>query len=187
MQNIHLLKPSIYLDHRDLLPTVYYHPIDLVIDLYHHCTPCTGPQGINVQDITKLKSAGICTILGVAQSTRKNLLKIKVCTGHSIMVKLLTGARLLRTGIVGGESCGLYDRGLADRQLNLSFLVQAKVEKLKVSRITFLPRNVLRPYLHTSPVTTGNMRANACQFEAWLSYFGYLPQVSQTALTVFLR
>ncbi|KAJ9126972.1 hypothetical protein QFC24_001203 [Naganishia onofrii] len=34
-------------------------------------------HGINVQDITKLKSAGICTILAVAQSTRKNLLKIK--------------------------------------------------------------------------------------------------------------
>ena len=35
-------------------------------------------QGINMQDITKLKAAGVCTILGVAQTTRKNLLKIKV-------------------------------------------------------------------------------------------------------------
>jgi hypothetical protein len=31
-----------------------------------------------MQDITKLKAAGVCTILGVAQTTRKNLLKIKV-------------------------------------------------------------------------------------------------------------
>jgi meiotic recombination protein DMC1 len=34
-------------------------------------------QGINVQDITKLKASGICTILSVSQTTRKNLLKIK--------------------------------------------------------------------------------------------------------------
>lgn len=35
-------------------------------------------QGINVSDILKLKAAGIVTVLGVAQTTRKNLLKIKV-------------------------------------------------------------------------------------------------------------
>lgn len=35
-------------------------------------------QGINVQDITKLKAAGIVTILGIAQTPRKNLMKIKV-------------------------------------------------------------------------------------------------------------
>jgi hypothetical protein len=35
-------------------------------------------QGINVQDILKLKAAGIVTILGVAQTPRKNLLKLKV-------------------------------------------------------------------------------------------------------------
>jgi hypothetical protein len=35
-------------------------------------------KGVNVQDILKLKNSGICTILGVAQTTRKNLLKIKV-------------------------------------------------------------------------------------------------------------
>lgn len=35
-------------------------------------------QGINVQDILKLKAAGIVTVLGVSQTTRKNLLKIKV-------------------------------------------------------------------------------------------------------------
>lgn len=35
-------------------------------------------HGINMQDILKLKNSGICTILGVAQTTRKNLLKIKV-------------------------------------------------------------------------------------------------------------
>jgi hypothetical protein len=37
-----------------------------------------NPQGINVADITKLKAAGIVTVLGVAQTTRKNLAKIKV-------------------------------------------------------------------------------------------------------------
>lgn len=35
-----------------------------------------------MQDILKLKNSGICTILGVAQTTRKNLLKIKVCPFH---------------------------------------------------------------------------------------------------------
>ncbi|RSH81258.1 Meiotic recombination protein dmc1 [Apiotrichum porosum] len=34
-------------------------------------------HGINVSDITKLKSSGIVTVLGVAQTPRKNLLKIK--------------------------------------------------------------------------------------------------------------
>ena len=34
-------------------------------------------QGINVQDINKLKATGICTILAVSQTTRRNLLKIK--------------------------------------------------------------------------------------------------------------
>lgn len=34
-------------------------------------------QGINVQDINKLKATGICTILSVSQTTRRNLLKIK--------------------------------------------------------------------------------------------------------------
>lgn len=34
-------------------------------------------QGINVQDINKLKAAGICTVLSVSQTTRRNLLKIK--------------------------------------------------------------------------------------------------------------
>ena len=31
-----------------------------------------------MQDILKLKATGIVTVLGVAQTTRKNLLKIKV-------------------------------------------------------------------------------------------------------------
>lgn len=35
-------------------------------------------KGINVQDITKLKASGIVTVLGIAQTPRKNLLKIKV-------------------------------------------------------------------------------------------------------------
>jgi hypothetical protein len=35
-------------------------------------------QGINVQDILKLKASGIVTVLGIAQTPRKNLLKIKV-------------------------------------------------------------------------------------------------------------
>lgn len=35
-------------------------------------------KGINVSDITKLKAAGIVTVLGVAQTPRKNLAKIKV-------------------------------------------------------------------------------------------------------------
>ncbi|KAL7420939.1 hypothetical protein Q5752_004893 [Cryptotrichosporon argae] len=34
-------------------------------------------HGINVSDISKLKAAGVVTVLGVAQTTRKNLLKIK--------------------------------------------------------------------------------------------------------------
>ncbi|WVR08788.1 meiotic recombinase Dmc1 [Kwoniella sp. DSM 27419] len=34
-------------------------------------------HGINAQDITKLKAAGIVTVLGVAQTTRRHLLKIK--------------------------------------------------------------------------------------------------------------
>ncbi|WWC92542.1 meiotic recombinase Dmc1 [Kwoniella dendrophila CBS 6074] len=34
-------------------------------------------HGINVQDIVKLKAAGIVTVLGVAQTTRRHLLKIK--------------------------------------------------------------------------------------------------------------
>ncbi|CAK9783015.1 unnamed protein product [Cutaneotrichosporon oleaginosum] len=34
-------------------------------------------HGINVSDITKLKAAGIVTVLGVAQTPRKNLAKIK--------------------------------------------------------------------------------------------------------------
>lgn len=38
----------------------------------------TNKQGINVSDITKLKAAGIVTVLGVAQTPRKNLAKIKV-------------------------------------------------------------------------------------------------------------
>ena len=39
---------------------------------------CANLQGINVADITKLKAAGIVTVLGVAQTPRKNLMKIKV-------------------------------------------------------------------------------------------------------------
>lgn len=35
-------------------------------------------KGINVQDILKLKASGIVTVLGIAQTPRKNLLKIKV-------------------------------------------------------------------------------------------------------------
>lgn len=35
-------------------------------------------QGINVSDIGKLKANGIVTVLGVAQTPRKNLAKIKV-------------------------------------------------------------------------------------------------------------
>ncbi|WVQ92432.1 hypothetical protein IAS59_006241 [Cryptococcus gattii] len=34
-------------------------------------------HGINALDIAKLKAAGIVTILGVAQTPRKNLMKIK--------------------------------------------------------------------------------------------------------------
>jgi meiotic recombination protein DMC1 len=42
-----------------------------------------------MQDITKLKAAGVCTILGVAQTTRKNLLKIKVSV--ELQMESLTG------------------------------------------------------------------------------------------------
>ncbi|RXW19175.1 hypothetical protein EST38_g6676 [Candolleomyces aberdarensis] len=37
----------------------------------------TPPEGINVQDITKLKSAAINTIFGVIMTTRRQMLKIK--------------------------------------------------------------------------------------------------------------
>ncbi|RXK39361.1 meiotic recombinase Dmc1 [Tremella mesenterica] len=39
--------------------------------------PFQGYDGINVQDILKLKAAGIVTVLGIAQTPRKNLMKIK--------------------------------------------------------------------------------------------------------------
>jgi len=35
-------------------------------------------QGVNVADINKLKAAGIVTVLGVAQTPRRNMMKIKV-------------------------------------------------------------------------------------------------------------
>ncbi len=57
-------------------------------DIAHHPH---ARQGINMQDITKLKAAGICTVLGVAQTTRKNLLKIKV--RRVAMGMLARGAR----------------------------------------------------------------------------------------------
>lgn len=53
-------------------------------------------QGINMQDITKLKIAGICTILGVAQTTRKNLLKIKVSAGGILFHSLDLNTAMLR-------------------------------------------------------------------------------------------
>ena len=46
-------------------------------------------QGINVQDILKLKASGIVTVLGIAQTPRKNLLKIKVsCLVSHQLLKL---------------------------------------------------------------------------------------------------
>nr|XP_019007726.1 meiotic recombinase Dmc1 [Kwoniella pini CBS 10737]OCF46507.1 meiotic recombinase Dmc1 [Kwoniella pini CBS 10737] len=45
-------------------------------------------QGINAQDITKLKAAGIVTVLGVAQTTRRHLMKIKGLS-EDVVAKLL--------------------------------------------------------------------------------------------------
>jgi len=47
-------------------------------------------QGINVQDILKLKASGIVTVLGIAQTPRKNLLKIKVSGSVSLWILKLT-------------------------------------------------------------------------------------------------
>lgn len=49
-------------------------------------------QGINALDIAKLKSAGIVTILGVAQTPRKNLLKIKVRSRRHLQMTVHTYA-----------------------------------------------------------------------------------------------
>ena len=43
-----------------------------------HPAGLASPQGINVSDILKLKAAGIVTVLGIAQTPRRNLMKIKV-------------------------------------------------------------------------------------------------------------
>lgn len=58
----------------------------------------TDIQGINVSDISKLKAAGIVTVLGVAQTPRRHLLKIKVSNSSSHNESSLTVGRL------GGES-----------------------------------------------------------------------------------
>ncbi|KAI6149184.1 Rad51-domain-containing protein [Pisolithus tinctorius] len=42
-------------------------------------------HGINMQDILKLKGAAINTVSGVVMTTRRNLLKIKVCCSSSIV------------------------------------------------------------------------------------------------------
>jgi hypothetical protein len=59
--------------------------------LFHQLT-CFGrhswvKQGINVQDILKLKASGIVTVLGIAQTPRKNLLKIKVSCFYWFFLK----------------------------------------------------------------------------------------------------
>ncbi|GFZ51287.1 DNA repair protein RAD51 [Saitozyma sp. JCM 24511] len=70
----------------------------------------SGYEGINVQDIVKLKAAGIVTVLGVAQTPRKNLLKIKA----SCALRFKEGRLLTR-------------------------FTQAKVEKLKEVSQKMLP------------------------------------------------
>lgn len=45
----------------------------------------SNAQGINVSDISKLKVAGIVTVLGVAQTPRKNLAKIKVGASRKVV------------------------------------------------------------------------------------------------------
>ena len=48
--------------------------LGLFLILSAHCFP----QGINVQDILKLKANAIYTISGVSMTTRRQMLKIKV-------------------------------------------------------------------------------------------------------------
>lgn len=70
---------------------------DSVEDLQQH--------GIGMQDITKLKAAGICTILSVAQTTRKNLLKIKVRKRQGSVRCSMEEAELFALRSVANRGC----------------------------------------------------------------------------------
>jgi hypothetical protein len=77
-------------------------------------------QGVNVADINKLKAAGIVTVLGVAQTPRRNLMKIKV--SFCCHQQHNAGANVKGVSEVSGE--------LMRWQL---LIVKAKVEKFKAS------------------------------------------------------
>lgn len=67
-----------------------------------------------MSDITKLKAAGIVTVLGVAQTPRKNLAKIKASSSGFV------------ADDIGTFRSTLYEDNPTDP-------IQAKIEKLKAS------------------------------------------------------
>ncbi|OWZ69660.1 meiotic recombinase Dmc1 [Cryptococcus neoformans] len=72
-------------------------------------------HGINALDIAKLKSAGIVTILGVAQTPRKNLLKIKGLSEAKVEKLKETCTKILPPAFLTGTE-------IADRRANVVYI-----------------------------------------------------------------
>ncbi|WVO18163.1 meiotic recombinase Dmc1 [Cryptococcus depauperatus] len=72
-------------------------------------------HGINALDITKLKAAGIVTIIGVAQTPRKNLLKIKGLSEAKVEKLKETCAKILPPPFLTGTE-------IADRRQNVVYI-----------------------------------------------------------------
>ncbi|KIR35499.1 meiotic recombinase Dmc1 [Cryptococcus deuterogattii MMRL2647] len=72
-------------------------------------------HGINALDIAKLKAAGIVTILGVAQTPRKNLLKIKGLSEAKVEKLKETCTKILPPPFLTGTE-------IADRRANVVYI-----------------------------------------------------------------
>nr|XP_019050902.1 meiotic recombinase Dmc1 [Kwoniella bestiolae CBS 10118]OCF29832.1 meiotic recombinase Dmc1 [Kwoniella bestiolae CBS 10118] len=72
-------------------------------------------HGINVQDISKLKAAGIVTVLGVAQTTRRHLLKIKGLSEAKVEKLKEVVAKILPPPFLTGTE-------IADRRQNVVYI-----------------------------------------------------------------
>ncbi|OCF45599.1 meiotic recombinase Dmc1 [Kwoniella heveanensis CBS 569] len=72
-------------------------------------------HGINMQDIAKLKAAGIVTILGVSQTTRRHLLKIKGLSEAKVEKLKETCAKILPPPFQTGTE-------IAGRRQNVQFI-----------------------------------------------------------------
>ncbi|KAK4689663.1 meiotic recombination protein DMC1, partial [Tremellales sp. Uapishka_1] len=142
-----------------------------------------GEDGINVQDIVKLKAAGIVTVMGVAQTPRRNLLKIKGLSEAKVEKLKETAQKNLVSAIFLSRSLQGRDDKLTTTPQPPNFLSAAEISD-KRENVIFITtgskaaNDILGGGISTQSITEvyGEFRTGKTQLCHTLCVAAQLPQ-----------